>query len=107
MFPLQLQEQLLDCQDRVAELEELCEKQQDEVASLKAQLVSWGASDTKCDIPNTAMQALQARNEELERVSLGLVKVVASFIADIGANQAMPRVSHHPCERRSSNSIKK
>jgi hypothetical protein len=65
-----LQEQLLDSQDRVAELEELCEKQQDEVASLKAQLAARGSSNAQSDLPDTAMQALQKRNEELERVSV-------------------------------------
>jgi len=70
-FVRQIQEQLLDAQDKVGELEEVNERQRDEIAALKARLAA--ASQDGHHGSDEAMEALRQRNAELEKVRLASV----------------------------------
>lgn len=67
---MQIQEQLLDSQDRVAELEEICEKQQDEIRSLRVTAASLSANSSDSAEPENqiGITAMRQRIEELEQV---------------------------------------
>lgn len=70
----QLQEQLLDAQDKIGELEEINERHKDEIAALKAELAARPTVDTTSSASHatSALEALRARNEELEKVFAAL-----------------------------------
>lgn len=65
--PQKLQEQLLDAQDRLGEIEELSERQREEIAALKARLASQPASMSGIDSSDAAVETLKQRNQELEK----------------------------------------
>jgi glutamine amidotransferase PdxT len=62
----------LDAQDRIGELEEINERQRDDIAALEAELAARPGGNATTDqsaAPDAAMETLRKRIEELERVS--------------------------------------
>lgn len=67
----QLQEQLLDAQDRIGELEEINERQRDDIAALEAELAARPGGSVPIAMTGSsdaAMETLKKRIEELEKV---------------------------------------